>query len=232
VTDHLPRYPHVSVALYKTARIFFRFLAALLIKKADIQGAENIPLEGAFILATNHLSFLDSPLLFIAVPRIVYLLAGEKYQTHILAPLLRIAGAIFVQRGEIDRNALRQAMNVLEDGHCLAIAIEGTRSKTGQLIPAKTGVAYVATRARVPIVPVVMWGTERIVPAWKRLRRPEAHIHFGKVIRLPEGHARSGDLDAYTDDVMTTMASMLPDEYRGVYRDHPLLAQKLAGSER
>lgn len=231
MTDYLPRYPHVNVPLYRAVKAFFRFLAALLIKKADIQGVENIPLEGAFILATNHLSFLDSPLLFITVPRIVYLLAGERYQRHLFTPLMRIPGAIFVQRGEVDRNALRQAMNVLEDGHCLAIAIEGTRSKTGQMIPGKTGAAYVATRTGAPIVPIVVWGTERIVPTWKRFRRPEVHVHFGKMIRLPEGRARSGDLDAYTEDIMTTMASMLPEEYRGVYKDHPLLAQKLVGNE-
>lgn len=231
MTDHLPRYPHVNVPLYRATKAFFRFLAAVSIKKTDIQGAENIPQEGAFILATNHLSFLDSPLLFIVVPRIVYLLAGERYQNHIFTPILNIPGAIFVQRGEVDRNALHQAMNVLEDGHCLAIAIEGTRSRTGQMIAGKTGVAYVATRSGAPIVPVVVWGTEQIVPAWKRFRRPEVHVHFGKMIRLPEGRARPGELDAYTDDIMTTMAGMLPEDYRGVYRDHPLLAQKLSSND-
>ena len=231
MTDHLPRYPHVNVTLYRSARAFFRFLVALLVKKVDIQGMENLPHEGAFVLATNHLSFLDSPLLFVTIPRTMYVLAGEKYQRHIFAPILRIAGAIFVQRGEVDRNALRQATNALEDGHCLAIAIEGTRSKTGKLIPGKTGVAYVATRTHVPIVPVVVWGTERIIPTWKRLHRPEVHVRFGKMFRLPEGRTHSKELDAYTDDIMTTMASMLPEEYRGVYEDHPLLTQKLANNK-
>lgn len=229
MTDHLPRYPHINVGLYRIAKKFFHLLTALLIKKVDIQGAENIPQEGAFVLATNHLSFLDSPLLFVAVPRSVYLLAGEKYQHHVFAPLLRIGGAIFVQRGEVDRNALRQAINALEDGYCLAIAIEGTRSKTGEMIAGKTGAAYIATRSDVPIVPVVVWGTEQIIPSWKRLRRPVVHVRFGTMIHLPQRHARSRELDAYTDDIMTTMASMLPEDYRGVYKDHPLLAQKLAG---
>jgi 1-acyl-sn-glycerol-3-phosphate acyltransferase len=231
VTEHLPRYPHVNVALYQAIKRVFQFLADLLIKKIDVQGADNIPQEGAFIVVLNHLSYLDSPLLFILAPRIIYMLAGEKYKRHILTPLLRIAGAIFVQRGEVDRNALRQAMNVLQDGHCLAIAIEGTRSKTGQMISGKTGAAYIATRSNVPIVPVVFWGTEKIIPALKRMRRSEVHAHFGKMIRLPEGRARSQDLDAYTEDIMTTMASMLPEDYRGVYKDHPLLAQKLFSNE-
>jgi 1-acyl-sn-glycerol-3-phosphate acyltransferase len=232
VTDHLPRYPHVNVTLYRVARVLFRFLAALLIKKMDVQGTENLLQEGAFVLVLNHLSFLDSPLLFITVPRVIYMLAGERYQHHIFSLLLRIGGAIFVQRGEVDRNALRQALNVLEDGHCLALAIEGTRSKTGQMIPGKTGAAYVATRSSAPIVPVAVWGTEQIFPTWKRFRRPdEVHIHFGKMFHLPEGHARSAELDAYTDDIMTTLASMLPEDYRGVYKDHPLLAQKLSSKK-
>src|SRR5512138_1252203 len=91
VTEHLPRYPHVNVTLYHAARVFFRFLVTVLTRKVDVQGKENVPLEGAFVLATNHLSFLDSPLLFVTVPRIMYLLAGEKYQRHLFAPLLRIA---------------------------------------------------------------------------------------------------------------------------------------------
>jgi 1-acyl-sn-glycerol-3-phosphate acyltransferase len=233
VTETGKDYPHVLVPFYRFTQSVIRFLAFLLIKKVTVEGSNNVPPQGAFILVTNHLSFLDSPLLFITVPRIMYLLAGEKYERHALfGPLLRVAGAIFVNRGEIDRNALRQAANVLEDGQCLAIAIEGTRSRTGALIRGKTGVAYIATRSKVPIVPVVVWGTDQIAPNWKRLRRSSVHIRFGKMFELPRGHARSQDLDAYTDDIMTTMASMLPEAYRGIYKEHPLLVQKLADEEK
>jgi 1-acyl-sn-glycerol-3-phosphate acyltransferase len=193
-----------------------------------VEGREHIPPTGAFVLVTNHLSYLDSPIVFMAMSRIIYFLAGERYQHHIFAPILEIAGAIYVQRGEVDREALRQSMAVLEDGHCLVVAVEGTRSKTGGLLEGKTGAAYIATRAAAPIVPVVVWGTERIGPAWKRLRRGDhAHVRFGPIFRLPEGRARSADLGTYTDEIMTTLAAMLPESYRGVYREHPQLAAKL-----
>lgn len=231
MTDRQSRYPHVNTRMYRFVRGLFRLLASLLLKKITVEGAENIPTQGAFVLTINHLSFLDSPLLFITVPRIVYFLAGEKYRHHIFAPIMRVAGSIWVQRGEVDRNALRQAANALEDGYCLAIAIEGTRSRTGALIQGKTGAAYIATRSNVPIVPVVVWATEQIAPAWKRLRRPEAHIRIGKMFHLPQGHARSKELDTYTDDIMITMASMLPEDYRGVYSNHPLLEEKLPNKD-
>jgi 1-acyl-sn-glycerol-3-phosphate acyltransferase len=166
--------------------------------------------------------------MFVAMPRIMYVLAGERYQHHAFGPILRIAGAIFVQRGEIDREALRQAFNALEDGYCLAVAVEGTRSKTGGLIEGKTGAAYLAARAGVPILPAVMWGTEQIGPAWHRLRPSDPpHVRFGPLIRLPEGRSRSAELECHTDEIMTTLAAMLPEQYRGVYRDHSALVAKL-----
>jgi 1-acyl-sn-glycerol-3-phosphate acyltransferase len=197
-----------------------------------VEGRANIPQTGAFLLATNHLSYLDSFTMAIAMPRILYFLAGEKYQHHIFASVMDIAGAIYVRRGQVDREALRQATAVLEDGRFLWVAVEGTRSKTGALIEGKTGAAYLATRAAVPIVPAVMWGTEKIGPEWKRFRRGgPAYVRFGPPFHLPEGRARSEDLDRYTDEIMTTLAAMLPEAYRGVYKDHPRLVDKLKLAE-
>jgi len=77
------------------------------------------------------------------------------------------------------------------------------------------------------IVPVVLWGTENVSAAWKTFSRADVHVKFGTPFRLPEGRARTAKLDEYTDEIMTTLAAMLPDAYRGVYKDHPLLAKKL-----
>ncbi len=227
--DRQRRYPQVYPPLYWAVWRVIRLLFRLLASRFDVQGVERVPASGAFLLVTNHLSYLDSPAVFAAMPRIIYFLAGEKYAEHwAFGPLLRVAGAIFVRRGEIDREALRQAGAALEDGYCLAVAAEGTRSKTGALNAGKTGAAYLATRANALIVPVVVWGTEKLVPAWKRLQRAEVHVHFGQPFRLPVGRARSAQLDGYTDEIMTTLAAMLPEGYRGVYRDHPLVARKLS----
>lgn len=226
--SHRP-YPRVYPALYWGVRGLMRALVWLLTSRVVVEGASHIPATGPFMLATNHLSYLDSPLMFVAVPRIMYFLAGEKYASHLFFGLiLRVGGAIFVQRGEVDRAALRQASAALRDGNCLTVAVEGTRSKTGALIPGKTGAAYLATRENALIVPAAIWGSEQIGPAWKKLQRARVHIRFGEPFRLPEGRARAEALDAHTDEIMTTIAAMLPEGYRGAYRDHPLLREKLS----
>jgi 1-acyl-sn-glycerol-3-phosphate acyltransferase len=222
------RYPPLPEGLYKLLRVIIRFLARLL-TRLHIEGVEHVPASGACILISNHLSYMDSPINFAATPRVIHVLAGEKYEHHLLfGPLLRVAGAVFIRRGEVDRKALRQALAILEDGHCLGMAIEGTRSRTGGLIQGKTGAAYLATRADVPLVPVAIWGTDKMGAALRRFRRADVYVRYGKPFRLPPGHARTAQLDQYTDEIMVTLASMLPEEYRGIYRDHPLLKQKLA----
>jgi 1-acyl-sn-glycerol-3-phosphate acyltransferase len=179
---------------------------------------------------SNHISYVDSPLIYIEVPTFINVLAAEKYEHHPFRPILNFAGPIFINRGEADRVALRQALAVLEDGGVLGVAIEGTRSRTGGLGQGKSGAAYLATRANAPIVPVVMYGTEQVLPNLPRLRRTELHMAIGPPIHLPPGRARTEELDAYTDQIMVTMASMLPEKYRGFYADHPLLKERLSNS--
>ncbi len=220
------RYPPIPWTL-KPLRAIIRFLMTTL-SRLHVEGIENVPAEGPLIFVSNHLHHLDTPALGITLPRWgTRPLAGEKYERHIFSPILRAAGAIFIRRGEVDRTALRQAFNVLEDGYCLAVAVEGTRSKTGALAEGKTGAAYLATRSGAPLVPVVVWGTENIIPSWFRLKRADVYVRYGQPFRLPEGRARTAQLDAYTDEIMTTLASLLPESYRGVYSDHPLLQDKL-----
>jgi 1-acyl-sn-glycerol-3-phosphate acyltransferase len=223
------RYPRTHPFMYPFFHWFFGVLFRIL-TKIHIEGIENIPREGAFIIYLNHLSHIDTPAVFVGFGGIRRMnhLAAEKYEHHPFAPILRVGGAIFIDRGEVDRNALKQGMAVLEDGGGLGIAIEGTRSRTGGLQEGKTGVAYFATRANVPLVPAVVWGTENAFAALMRLRRAEVNVRFGKPFRLPEGRARSDDLDRYTDEMMLVLARMLPEQYRGVYRDRPELATEAA----
>jgi 1-acyl-sn-glycerol-3-phosphate acyltransferase len=228
--SHTPsrRYPPLHPRLYQALRGLLKIVALPLVR-LHIEGAERIPAQGPYIVVTNHLSYIDSPIIGMVIPSSMYVLAGEKYERHpFFGPILRVAGAIFINRGEPDRSAIRQVLAVLADGHRLGIAVEGTRSKTGGLIPGKTGPAYFATRADVPLVPLVIWGTEKFRENLLRLRRTDVTVHFGDPFRLPAGHAGSEELARYTDEIMATLASMLPEAYRGVYRDHPLLRQKLA----
>lgn len=216
------RYPPLRRGLFRATLVVMRTLIWLL-TRLHISGRENAPLEGPVLFVTNHLHHLDAPVVGSSLPRMGYVLAAEKYQGHIFGPILRIGGAIFINRGEADRRALRQALNALEDGYSLAVAVEGTRSRSGELAEGKSGAAYLANRSGAPVVPVVVWGTEKIIPAWARLRRADVFVRFGEPFYLPEGRARSAELDAYTEQIMLKLAALLPPEYRGRYAEHPAL---------
>jgi 1-acyl-sn-glycerol-3-phosphate acyltransferase len=220
------RYPPIHW-LFGPMRAIILFLSRAL-TRLRVEGLENVPAVGQFIFVSNHLHHLDAPIIGVTLPtrRNIHALAAEKYFTHwFFGPILKITGAIFINRGEVDRKALRMAFNVLEDGGGLAIAVEGTRSKTGQLAAGKSGAAYIATRADVPLIPIAVWGSENIVKCWARLKRAVVTVRYGKPFRLPEGHARAENLIRYTNDIiMVRIALMLPEKYRGIYHDHPLVA--------
>ena len=103
----------------------------------------------------------------------------------------------------------------------MAVAPEGTRSRTGGLQQGRDGAVYLASRTGATIIPVVAWGQERAFEAWRRLRRPEIHVRIGAPIHLPPGaeRGRTAELHGYTDELMLTLARMLPEQYRGVYAE-------------
>jgi 1-acyl-sn-glycerol-3-phosphate acyltransferase len=106
-----------------------------------------------------------------------------------------------------------------KEGEVLGLAPEGTRAReTSALQKAKTGIAYLATRADVPIVPIGIAGTEKVKKNLPRLRRTDIRVAIGQPFRLPEsGHVRGKKLEEYTDLIMRRIAELLPEEYRGVY---------------
>jgi 1-acyl-sn-glycerol-3-phosphate acyltransferase len=182
-------------------------------------GMENFP-KPPFILATNHLSVLDPPLLLLICPYPIRALVALKHKSN---PAFRFVieslGSIWIKRGEVDRAALRGGLDVLKRGEVLGLAPEGTRaSETHALQKGKTGLAYMATRADVPIVPIGLTGTENITANLRRLRRTEVKAYIGEPFRLPEsGRVRGEKLEEFTEIVMQRLAAVLPEEYRGVY---------------
>lgn len=205
---------------YRIVKTIIRLIYGLL-AHIEIVGAENVPQKGPCIAICNHLSRFDPPLLLIAVPLRMTVLAASKYRRHpIFGPFLSSMGAIYVRRGEIDRQALRACLDVIEEGGIIGMAPEGTRSPTGALQEGRTGVAYLASRAGVPILPVAVTGTEKLPASLKRLRRGRVKATIGKPFTLPatEGKARGKQLKEFTELIMGHLADMLPEEYRGVYR--------------
>lgn len=205
---------------YRIVRILVTNVAYL-VARPEYIGLENIPDEPPYILVTNHLSAFDIPLLSSICPHhtIRAFAASEHKWNPLYAPILAAAGSIWVRRGEADRRALREALAVLERGEALGVAPEGTRARDPYALQkGKSGVAFLATRADVPIVPVGMAGTERIRHNLPRLRRTRVQVAVGEPFRLPEsGHAGSRKLREYTDLIMYHIAELLPREYRGVY---------------
>ncbi len=209
-------------------RSIIRFLF-ILFSRLDVQGLENIPAVGAGILAANHLGRLDSPLVFAMVQRTdITSLVADKYRNNLLLrPLVNAVHGIWINREQADFRALRLALDYIESGRLLGIAPEGTRSKTGALMPAKTGAAYLASRADVFILPTGIWGTETAMSQLGHLRRPLIHIHFGKPFHLPplERGDRSAALQKNTDEIMCHIAVLLPPKYWGVYAGHPKMKE-------
>ncbi len=191
-----------------------------LLTRYRVTGRGDLPTEGPLLVVTNHLHRLDPPLIMATLPYRMVVMAADKYERTLMGLFLRGAGAIFVRRGEVDRIALRRAQEVLAGGGVLGIAPEGTRSPTSALQEGKKGAAFLAYRAGVPILPVALWGVEKVPHALLRLRRAPVHVAIGPAFMLPpvQGKPSSEDLQRATDLIMCNLARLLPEQYRGVYQ--------------
>ncbi len=142
-----------------------------------------------------------------------------EYRDYVLFKwVLEAAEPIWVRRSEFDREALLESIRVLRQGGLLGLAPEGTRSPDGTLQPGKHGVAFLAARVSVPIIPVGIAGTDQMVERFRRMRRMRIRVVFGESFHLPqEGRLSSEELAAATEIIMLRIARLLPPERRGVY---------------
>lgn len=213
-------------------RGLIRFLINL-IARVEVSGYEHLPKDTSFVIATNHLGFLDVPIAFYALERWdMFVVIGEKWRD---VGLFRWVGKhfnfIFIDRFNPDIKALRTIISLMEKNNILVIAPEGTRSRTGALIEAKPGVSYLATKLKRPIIPVAITGTadKTLLDNLKRLRRSHITVKAGPVFTLPTLPRENRDeiLKNYTDEIMCHIAALLPEKYRGVYAKHPRLQELL-----
>jgi len=206
----------------------------LLLTRVRITGREYIPRQGGFLVAANHLSIIEVPLVYCLIDRRdVTGLVARKHQKNLFFRLMVDSlGGIWISRDEIDTQALRTARDYLKSGGVIGIAPEGTRSPTGALQEAKTGVAFLADQARVQILPVAISGTWQITREILTLRRPAIHVNFGKPFLLPpiDRKNRDKDLKNNTEEIMCNLAALLPPENRGVYANHPRVEELLQTS--
>ncbi len=197
--------------------------------RPTFEGLENLPAQGAVIIATNHMSRIDTLLLFINPARTdMTALVADKYQRYPLFKwILNTGGIIWLDRENADFGAMRAAVEALKRGLALGIAPEGTRSRNGQLQEGKPGTALVALRANVPIVPVGIAGSETFFAKALTLQRPKVTIRFGPPFHLEplSRERRNEQLVEYSTEIMCRIAALLPDRYHGFYKGNPRIAE-------
>ena len=208
----------------------FRFILWL-IADVELIGMENVPDAPSFAIAANHIGRLDTEFVFAALDRTDFILpVAEKYQKN---PFTRFVGymmgVIWLDRFTTDFKAIREMMARLKEGGVLVIAPEGTRSKSGELQEGKPGVAFLAAKAGLAIIPVALSGTgdSEVMDNLKHFRRSHFKAIGGKTFTLAplSKQDRDEQLKEYTDEIMCQIAALLPEEKRGFYREHPRLKE-------
>lgn len=198
--------------------ILFRILCRI-----EITGREHVPDPSAYIIAYNHISYFEPPLLLAFWPHFPEAVAGaDVFDRSFVKLLVRGYGAIPVRRGEYDRQVIEGMLWVLASKKPLMIAPEGGRGHDLGLRRARAGVAYLMDRAQVPVVPVGITGTyDDMFKDALRGKRPKLGIHIGEPFNLPpiagQGEQRRAARQANADLVMRHIAAVLPKEYWGAY---------------
>jgi 1-acyl-sn-glycerol-3-phosphate acyltransferase len=186
----------MSPAFYDFAKVVVRALART-IWRARVFGAANVPADGALIVACNHISYYDPPVLGCLCPRRVrYIAKKELFAIPVLGTVIRALGAYAVDRQGSATGAIKRSLHVLESGGVVGIFPEGTRNLRGEAIP-QTGVALLAVLAQVPVVPARIRGTDRA------LRLAQIDVAFGTPLPPPPGRkATRDDLAKFTGEIM------------------------------
>lgn len=176
-----------------------------------VTGRERVPRSGPVIIASNHVSYSDPPVVGSAVPREVYFMAKEElFANRALGWLIARYNAIALKRAVGDIGAVRKAVDLLKQGRAVLMFPEGTRSLSGRLLKPKPGVGLIACMADAPVVPTYVTGTNRLGRAF--FRRAELRVSFGEAVTAEMVMAScSNDRERYqmlTDEVMRRIADL------------------------
>ena len=214
---------HIGVPLFTSFVALLARTVLRLVARVRVEGLSDLPQGGPLIVVANHLSNADPPLvagwLTPALGRQLHILAKESLFIGPLAGLFRALGASPVRRGGSDMEAFRVAKGVLDRGEVLCIFPEGTRSTTGALMDPKPGVAMLATRSAVPILPVGVSGTDRFLGRGMMLPwfRAPITLRIGRpfVLEPDRSLSRRDATNAASDELMRQIAALLDEQHRG-----------------
>lgn len=216
---HVPlRFKIIRPFLKTLFRGIFRRLA-----RVQVAGTENIPYGKPYIAAMNHVSIFDPPFAAAFWPEGLEIIGAiDVFGKPGQGQLLKLYGVIPVHRGDYDRSLFTKLISILKAGYPLLIAPEGGRSHDTAMRRAKPGIAYLVEKTGVPVLPVGLVGTT--TDFWQRARRgerPPLEMRIGKPITLPpittQGTQKHADRQRNADLVMSYLAGVLPEEYRGAY---------------
>jgi 1-acyl-sn-glycerol-3-phosphate acyltransferase len=197
-----------------------------LVYRPRVAGLDNVPATGPAILASNHLSFIDSLFIPLMVKRrVVYLGKADYFDKRRTRWFVRAVGVIPVRRegGPAGEAAIQTGIRALNDGNIIAIYPEGTRSPDGRLYRGKTGVARMALEARVPVIPVAVSGTDEIMPIGMKVPRTipgRVRVEFGSPLRFDRHYDNPRDrfvLRSVTDEIMYEIMMLSGQEYVDEY---------------
>ncbi|MBI2917650.1 MAG: 1-acyl-sn-glycerol-3-phosphate acyltransferase [Chloroflexi bacterium] len=193
--------------------------AVRLLASYHVEGRQHLP-KGPVIVVSNHLSFLDPPLLGASLHRQMVFLAKRELFHGLGGWCVRTYGAIEVRRGEFDRKGLEEAEAVLGRGLALGVFPEGRRHPQGGMGRAQPGAVLLACRTGVPVLPVGIIGTERVQKLKDVFSRPTIRVAVGEPIQIPSSQEAISKtyLAHWHQQVMSAVAGLLPEPYQGAYR--------------
>ncbi len=189
--------------LQVTLKVFFKvFFGAKIIDKG------NVPLSGPLILAANHMSNWDPPVLATFLDRPVsYMAKQELFEVPVFGAAITRCHAFPIRRGAADRAAIRMAVKILKLGKCVGVFPEGTRSKDGKLQKPGAGVALIAAMTGVPVVPAAIIGTNHIFS--RKRWFPRLKVVYGKPVRFEGDHTDRGSLQEFSQKIMDEIDGMI-----------------------
>ncbi|MDR5683492.1 MAG: lysophospholipid acyltransferase family protein [Armatimonadota bacterium] len=195
--------------MYWISKFFFTLILRALFGMR-VTGREHEPRRGPFIVVSNHWSAFDPPVLGCALRNKVHFMAKEElFRIPVLRSWMRAVGTFPVRRGEPDRAAIRAALEIVRRGGVLGMFPEGTRNPRGYLLPAEPGAAFLALRARVPILPVGILGTLDVLPKGARMPRlRRIRVRIGPPIHLDD-IPQEDAIREVSDRIMRAIAELL-----------------------
>lgn len=201
--------PKIFYFIYNSIR-FTLFVLFKILFRTEFIGKEKIPLKGRLIVCCNHISYLDPVIIDIYFPRPVFFMAKvEIFKLKFLANFFTYFNTFPVNRNVFDRQAVRSALEVLEDGCVFGMFPEGTRSPDGVILEGQKGIGMIAARSRSDILPVAISGTNKIIrKPHKRLFFPKIRIIFGDLVETGPIISSNSNKDASQIIISKTMKSI------------------------